>query len=312
MRRWAVLLLATATAAHAEQPPRRALQTFVSAPVCVNRPASLDALNELVNIEVRAHNVQNAPSPEGARLGVTVLDCDGTHTRITLESADGRRREQRELDTTGIDPDTRPRVIALAIAELVRVTHVFDPAPPKPPAPAPPPAPKLAERFVAVQAYARFFPAGPTALLGPHLELTLPLARIAELGIGARVTFGNHDDALGSVALGLATGRLVPRFVARPHARLALAAGPSLELGAGWASGSATDPSTVASSGTETVLALGVEVLLRAELTPRVWLLGTLEGAGMLAGFRAQADTRSAGGVRGIGLGASAGAAFAF
>ena len=312
MKKLGVALALLAAHAHAE--PRRALQLLVSSPTCTPHPASLDETSALVEIEVRAQNIQTAWSSPGAsaRLSVIVADCEGRQTTLRLESADLRRTEVRELDTTNIDPTTRPRVIALATAELLRVTRVFDAVPAPAIVPPPPPAPPVPERFLEVSGQLRVFATTSTALAGPHVELTLPTTRWSEVAIGAGVGFGGGEVPLGSVHLGLAALRLAPRLVSRPSARWALAVGPSAEVGAGWASGSALAPGTVAGSGTASVFSLGLGAMARAEVAPRLWLTAGLEGAGALVGFRAVANGRTAVGALGLQLGTTVGVALSF
>lgn len=309
--------LTLAAPAHPQEPERHALHTFVSAPACASRPASLDEISELVDIEVRAQNVRTSGTGGRARLLVTIEDCEGRVATLSLESSDGSTSEVRTLDTSGIEPRTRPRVIALAIAEMLRRTRIFVPRPAVLPEPPPPPAlPSIARppqnRLLALEGQVRIFGRDTTALAGTQLELSIPLLSHAELGIRAGVALGGQSDPLGSVTLGLASVRLAPRLVTHPHPRLAFAAGPTFEIGAGWASGSSTSESVVASSGTASVVVIGLTGCLRAEVVSPFWLVSCMEGGGALAGLRTLASTRDAGGLRGITLGASVGAAIAF
>lgn len=142
--------------------------------------------------------------------------------RVTLRAADGHvLAGPLELSLGEVNPRLAPRVVALWVAEALRLTEDLpvtfgppQPAPPPSPEPAPQPTPAPEHRYFRVGAAAsfRYQPSTTTSLVGGSLFGTLRLPQIPfldlQLDLGVAGGPSGQGSVLGLGSLGLAA--LVP------------------------------------------------------------------------------------------------------
>ncbi len=215
-------------------------------------PHSLvDDVQRFLRVELK--NTNTASGESAPRV---ILSCS---ERVSLIRAlVGGRESSRQLDLAHTDPALHARVIALAIAELLRDTAageavepppVTNRAPPSKPAPEPEPAPSLppplppTSHLVAV-AKLENFGSSFQPLSGGGLTFSHELGRFS-LGLGPTLATGQRKLALGSVAVLAAdlSLRLAYRF---PNRALPGEVGLGQALGLARLTGSSSSPDTTA------------------------------------------------------------------
>jgi hypothetical protein len=92
----------------------RAAPVYVDRSTC--RVAPRDDVVAMLRVELPSQLVDEAP-PEGAY--AVAIDCAGAVVALTI-TAPGRAGRAYRTDLTGAPPSLRPRIVALAIAEIVR------------------------------------------------------------------------------------------------------------------------------------------------------------------------------------------------
>jgi hypothetical protein len=110
------------------------------------------------------------------------------------------------------------------------------------------------------------------------------------------------------VDLTLVSGRVGVALAGESEA-MAAELGPRLELGWGSAEGRPFDPGTRGDSGGTFVATMSLAATVRLRLVDVWWAVLEPEVGGVLRGFRARADGRSAGGVTGAMAGVGVGVA---
>ncbi len=230
-----VALALAAVCARAEPPaPVR-----VTLPDCATPPLDLDALTTALHVELGAAGVPlvSDPAAPGATELVLELEACGegvTELRVTVEfvAPSGSPVSLRTRLALGdVSRESRPRTVAVALAELLRVTRLpFEETPPAeaaapapasaaperaaPPAPAPEPtptepAPPSGPLSVQVGAEVAWLAAGEDAFAGGAAELALALPGGLVPRLGLSVLHNSAPSQLGDMvltALGAVTG----------------------------------------------------------------------------------------------------------
>ena len=266
-------------------------------------------------------------SKASLRVNIAQLGACGTElerVRITVQSPDGLRALDSEISLSDVQPSARPRALALAVAELMRLLgRELRDEPAKPP----PKAPKLAvsapqqpqtkekareatraapvDYAMHVEADVRYFPAWDTHLWGGRARLTASRHSFhadGDLGANttdARVELG--DVVLRSASVGVGVGpRLVTRFTI-------IDLGLRAEWGWAWVHGKSAVPDVRTGTGSGMIssaaLRLSVEGPTEVKLRPGL----ALESGVMLRGINGDVNGRTATGLAGYYLLAAVG-----
>jgi hypothetical protein len=303
------------------------------------------AFLDILRTELRVDGVDRvvvAPAAPGespvlAEIALRAEPCDSTvkEVVVTIEDrATSKRVERRVLVGDTAEP-ARPRALALAVAELLRATwlELAMPAAPPPQAPVPepvraaafrrsaasrplPPAggplpPPLArDREVSVVVAGREFPGANAAFVGGHAAGASPfLSPALSLRIDLGALFGTARDPLGDVNLGMATVGAALLLSSPGEATVAVAVGPRLEIGVGWASGNPLAQVTSSYAGSGFVSAASLLGTSSFRLTDRWRLAVELEAGASIVPIEALADARRVSGTQGGMLGLAIGVA---
>ncbi len=343
----AAALLLHAEAARSQAPPPAArapspARVRLEPPACAAPPFDASAFASLLQIELREDGVgwgsNDADPREGAPeawVAVEVTPCDARtrEVALVLGSAATRKTSRRTVFVGDAPPPLRPRLLALAAAELVRagwpeiapsasvtVPPVVAPlpavpceappaplpvAPPAPFRPAPPPPPARAHlsagfevRALVGHLHAEGGRLGASIAFSPRVPLRLTLDGGALAG-SSFDRLGSVSVQLGSGALGLAGSFSISRAI--------LEVGPEVELGGVWAQGHAFNAGVREESGSAFIAAASLAAMARAPLGDRLWLHAALRGGAVLRGVTLLAETREAGAVAGAMLGVRVG-----
>lgn len=243
-------------------------------------------------------------------IGVDACVPDPELVRVTAQSLPGARAE-REVALADVVPATRPRTLALAVAELLRSLEPSDVEPPRSPAVAPtetavaasPAVSPAKTRFVTVEAETRIFPNFPT-------RETVMWGGRARLGAGRRsfhaafdfgAGFASASSALGDVllrsaTLGFAVG---PRMTT---SELVVDIGLRAELGWAWIHGAARVADIRAGAGSDLVSTLGLRISVAAPTSRSVRGNLGIEAGGVLRGMRGEVGDQTVVGMTGYYL----------
>jgi hypothetical protein len=314
------LLLAVAPAARiarAQTAPPNANPTLLVAPsLCRESPLSDGSWVDLLRVELAADHipVRLAPdSREGPHVSIESHPCDGAATSATLTFVSGEVRRTRTVGLTDVDPVARPRVLAIAMADLVRAGFAAASAVvPVPPPASPtvevriehqqrqPPPPVVATVEPAHHGGLGVFAAGETRLFAPvstgvfgaRAGVSVPTLDWLLLVMDAGGFSGTSHDTLGDVVGTIGTVGLSLQGRGGPRG-LTLAAGPRIEAGLGWFRGHTTDPLVHASSATSPVVFAGVSTTASFPIAGPLSGLVGLDAGTSLYGFTGAADQRS-------------------
>jgi hypothetical protein len=242
------LLLAVlgAVPSAAAEPSNSVREVHIDSTTCAHQ--LVEDVQRLTRVELN-----NTGLPTGADAPRVVLSC--VERVILIRATIGESAGTRQLDLDQTESALRARVIALAIAELVRDTASGEPPLPAPLLASPPPsspkeptppssAPLEPQNRLVLFAKLSNFGSSFQPLAGGGLGFSHDLARFA-LGLGPSLAASNRDVSLGSVHALTAdlSGRLSLRFPSRVL--------PG-ELGVGYALGyariAATSSSVLASA----------------------------------------------------------------
>jgi hypothetical protein len=316
-------------------------------PDCLSAaPNARDALVAILTAELRADGVDRVllvPGPDKDRpLAVITLrasPCEPTarEVLVTIEDHATSKKVERRVPLADVDDAARPRVLALAVAELLRATWLEltlrEAPPPEVPVPdtvrsamvrqvaaalgpalgagtprevvAEPPS-KLPAPSLAVAS--RVFPSTQTVLFGGDAAGTMPvLAPGLAARLDGRVLVGTAHDPLGDVNLGLATVGGALMLASPREATVWAAVGPHVELGVAWASGSPLDQATESRRGAGFVSTASLLGAFYVRITRQWDLALELEGGATVASFEARADTRRVTSVDGAMFGVALG-----
>jgi hypothetical protein len=193
------------------------------------RTLSEPRVRRLVEIETESFAVlaPGAIGPLGDHVAYVWVD-QPTVTKVVVEVRVGDRAvERREIAVRGLAGDVAARLVAIAVAEMVRAGMAPRPAPPPPPTPPPGPTPAQIERAsrsapaltlspsVAVVA----LPGASGVVGGPGLALGFRYFGASEQIFGRWLTGKGGDSSLRWLELGAAVSY---RFWLSPRFRLAV------------------------------------------------------------------------------------------
>jgi hypothetical protein len=357
------LRVAAQTAEPAPAAPGPGVTVRVEAPACTRVPFDRARLFELLRVELRPLGVtevagedaqaKTEPAPvldaaDAAVVLVSPFACNETEELvITIADRATLKTVTRRLRVSDVDLAGRPRVLAIAIAELLGASWVeyalgggsvapasvpedaqrvlaskLVPAVSAQSAPvvshAPvEPRPRVERgdsqrpRFWTVDgaAMVRLFPARSTAIAGGALGASRTVAAGVRLHASVEAAFGDAHVRMGRVAVNAVTGSLgVGFFTAGP---LELEVEPHVALGAGWATGHADDTETVTSHTYTDFLGIGaISGTLRAA-AERLSPFATLELGYTFHGVSFLADEERAAGLASVVFGARVGCGWA-
>ena len=347
------LLVSAAAEAGAQTPPSVGEAAGTSAlvllrsPRCDARFFDADAFVQLLTIELLPAKVklvrdELAASSAEMILEISAFACDPRARELTIAIAERRTGDRREhsIALYDVDPRTRPRALALAIAELLRQrraepglqaaapvrnaeegrapTDVEPLSPARPPAsatPWPQPDPMAPVRMphrpdLQLAPQGRLFAAESTLLVGVNLAASLPLGTEWLRG---RADLGGHwaglDDPLGRVNMGLYSGGLALLASAGDSPELFI--GPHLELGYAYAAGKPVALRSEARDGGRVVLL--ASLMAGARFRTGRWAAAfELDLGTSLLGVEVFADDRRIAAMQGFFAGARAGIAYEY
>lgn len=317
---------------------------LISPHACGSELFAGDAFLDILRTELRVDGVDRvvvAPAAPGeppvlAEIALQASPCDSIvkEVVVTIEDrATSKRVERRVLVGDTAEP-ARPRALALAVAELLRATwlELAMPAAPAPQVPVPepvrvaalqrsvaplPPLPASTpvtpssprDREVSVAVAARGFPGANAALLGGHAAGASRFSSALSFRIDLGALFGTARDPLGDVNLGMATVGAALLLGSPAEATVAVAVGPRLEIGVGWASGNPLEQTTSSYAGSGFVSAASLLGTSSFRLADRWRLAVELEAGASIVPIEALADSRRVSGTEGGMLGLAIGVA---
>ena len=309
------VLMSSAGAAAEQSAPANAQGVVVQPLTCGELPWSVSAWLELLRVELAADGIEVRSADANLTshspvVAVLPAECEQTGTTATLTFISGDMRLTRDLDLADVEPIARPRVVAIALAELIRsgvVAHAPAPtapslpirldlhiqleAPKKPPPIAPKPPARASPLSLFVGAETRLFARGNAGLLGARGGTQVQLIQQAALVIDGCGLAGSARDPLGEIRETAATLGVSLLGTGGTHGA-SFGIGPRVEAGLGWFRGHASGPLIRASS-TNSPL---VFVSLSATASFPIWspfsgFMGFDAGTS-LYGFSARADER--------------------
>jgi len=308
------VLMGSGTVA-AEQPAPAGAQGVLVQPVtCGELPWSASAWLELLRVELSADGIEvrsadaNATS-ESPVVAVEPAKCDQTERTATLTFVSGDIRLTRNLDLADVEPIARPRVVAIALADLIRSGVVAQaPPPPAPPsdpirldvhvrleAPrAPPPIllkPSAPASSLALFAGAetRLFARGNAGLVGARGGAQVQPIREAALVIDASGLAGSARDPLGEIRETVATLGVSLLGTGGTHGA-SFGVGPRIEAGLGWFRGHADGPLVRASSTSSPLVFFSLSAIASFPIWPPYSGFMGFDAGTSLYGFSARAD----------------------
>lgn len=322
------------------------------APDAVSVAVSCEGLDGLavvdaVRVELAADGIADVHAHveiDRALAAVRVTCASAREITIHVDDLVTQKSVERALSLDDVAAGAAPRVIALAVAELLRASwaeleladppaadpeivralrvrvrglregrRLGAPSPPPRAAPEPTPAPippRLPAARVELGAHfiIRAFPGGGIAPIGGGLSLDFPIAPSLRVGITADAGLGTALHPLGAVDLGLATGALSFAYEAVLET-LRLSIGARAAAGAAWAQGRPGVAGVIGAGGAGFVLLLGGVLGVRWPLGDLVVLGVDVEAGGAPIGFDALIDARPVAAIAGGYLASSVGVA---
>jgi hypothetical protein len=241
---------------------------------------------ELLRVELAADGVRVlAPESASASAASPYVSAEpdpcGVAKVATLTFTSGEVHQTRTVNLIDVNSDARSRVLAIAMADLVRqglaAAKTTVQAPPAvtptpqeldvhiqleraPATPAPPSkaaTSKSLSLMVLGGVETKTFAQGNIGLFGPRAGVLFPLGSWLLLDTDAGVFWGNGHDPLGDVDETVGTVGVGLLGTGGPGGVL-LGVGPRIEAGVGWFRGNASAPTTVASSTSSSVLLLAL------------------------------------------------------
>ena len=319
---FAATVAVVATRARADDAILRPASISVRASACRDAPWSGDAWVELLRVELAADGiaVHSAPSATSAGAPQVALDaatCAASAESVTLTFAFGDTTRTRIVALTDVAPAARARVVAIAMAELVRSSLATMRsagealgAPASTPAiraplrlevdvrfyrePLPPTRsePDVRAPFVVtIGGEARSFSLGGAGLFGARGGVRWSIARWAAVIVDAGVLFGGARDPLGEVDEELAS--LGASLLGTGGSeRVWFGVGPRIEAGVARFRGHAFDPSTLASSVNAPVAFFALAGVSTFRIAGSLSGLVALDAGTSLRSYGASADDR--------------------
>jgi len=265
-----VLTLAVGESAHAQISAADSEVVAIGPSSCVGPRSSLGEWVELLRVELAADDVRVELREEGTStvrdsyVSVEWPGCSGVPSSATLTFSRGPIQRTRNLPLVGVDPAARPRVVAIAVADLARqglaaarTSVSSEPASPEPPHEGAqtarrPPATRTDPsgwRSVSIlaSADAKAFASGHAWLFGPRVGSRIPIGSRFVVSTDVGVLWGSANDPLGRVDETVGTfGVGLLAAVVTPS--ITFGVGPRFEAGIGWFRGYAAEATTTASS----------------------------------------------------------------
>ena len=277
----------------------------VATPACPITPVSVPEFVDSLRVELAGR----ARAAGGTLVTLAIEPCDAATARVHVGiTIDAHPAGERDVGFEDIAVEARPRALALAVAELVRVQPSSAP-PLRPPATTPPPPTVPARPTVGFSADALFerLPNRDTTLWGGRLTASLDSPRWS-LGLFGEAVAGEHGYDVGEVELqsfgaGLVAG---PRWIA---GRLTLATALVGALGWTRVQGHAGEADVIAGRGSGLTAAVRARVALSSIVVSVASVRAFVEGGWIARGFDATVDGARAAGlsgatvVFGLGLG---------
>ena len=305
-------VLATGGMATAQEPsPAGAQDVLVQATTCGELPWSVNAWLELLRVELASDGIGvrsagSSPPSESAVVAVEPASCDQAAKTAALTFVSGNVRLSRRLDLADVEPIARPRVVAIALADLIRSGIAAQaPTPPAAPTEPPhtdlhiqreatppkkPPAPAPSLALLAAGETKRFARSN-NGLFGARAGAQLQPLREAALLIDAGALVGSARDPLGSISETVATLGVSLLGTGRTHA-VSFGVGPRVEAGLGWFRGHADGPQAGASSATSPLVLFAVSATASFPIQAPLSGFMSLDAGTSIYGFSARADQR--------------------
>ena len=301
------VLMATGGAARAQEAPSGGAVVAVAASPCNGVPWSVAAWVEILRAELAGDGVRVQPSDAAGAAAphqVTVEPerCDSAVSAATLTFSSGDLRKTRTLTLSDVDPAARARVLAIAVADLVRqgvaAARTAQPvsvrqSPPidvriRVERPSAEPSASGMSVGVGVAAEGKIFAQGNAGLFGARLA--------ADFGWGiwraradAGVLSGSGHDLLGDVDETIATFG-VGLLMTGGTPRILLGVGPRVEAGAGWFAARSSNPLVIASSARSPIALLALSGTTRFPIAKSWSGIIELDVGTSVYGFSATVD----------------------
>jgi hypothetical protein len=307
-------VLASGGMATAQEPsPAGARGVLVQATTCNELPWSVNAWLELLRVElasdgIRVSSADASPPSESSVVAVEPASCDQAAQTAALTFVSGNVRLTRTLDLADVEPIARPRVVAIALADLIRSGIATQaPTPPAartqplhldvhiqleatPPKELSAPAPSRSLALLAA-GETKLFARGNTGLFGARAGAELQPLREAALLIDAGALAGSARDPLGEISETVATLGVSLLGTGRTHA-VSFGVGPRVEAGLGWVRGHASGPQASASSATSPLVLFAVSAIASLPIRAPLSAFLSLDAGTSLYGFSARANQR--------------------
>jgi len=306
----------------------------LAAPTCAEA-VTTDGLLRMLRVELAGDGVERVelatPGDTAggalARVSIELPRCaaDASEFLVTVDDAATRKSVRRSVDLADIPAATRPRALALAVAELLRASwlELALPTAPAPASPVPEPvrdtvrlrmvaalpragSPRAAPRWapwVGLGFEGRTLPLAATGVAGVRLAggvvppWSLDGTRL-RLRVDGGVSFGSGASLLGDVDVLVATGAVAATFAR--GAAVSVELGPRMELGVARAVGRVVSGRSAAgiTVGEEQALLVGVGLVagVRGRLSASWSASLELEGQWVFGGI----DARAVDGVTGL------------
>ena len=254
-----------------------------------------EEIRRVVRVELRALLVEEPPGPDLTRVRIV---CKGDLAALTVDDPLTAKSLRRVVILTGAAPAVKPRLLGLAVAELVAASWIelaLNPTPALPPAEPPPSAAsREAGRAVArarlgsgaaswspwsLSAAGAFnltgFTSGPV-LLGGGIRLGKDLPAHLALSLDLMFVHGSEAVSLGRVATDLIT--VAPALLARVRlGPVDLRGGVGLRVGGARLTGSPANPATARG---DSLVAAVYGPMLTVSTSVRLWRFLLVEIAG--------------------------------
>jgi hypothetical protein len=254
-----------------------------------------EEIRRIVRVELRALLVDEPPGPDLPRVRIV---CKGDLAALTVDDPLTAKSLRRVVSLTGAAPAVIPRLLGLAVAELVAASWIelaLNPTPALPPAE--PPASVGAREAGRAAARARFgsdatswspwslravgafgltgFTSGPV-LMGGGIRLGKDLPAHLALSLDLMFVHGSESVYLGRVAIDVITA--APALLARVRlGPVDLHGGLGFRVGGARLTGSPTDPATVRAG---SLVAAIYGPMLTVGTSVKLWRFLLLEVAG--------------------------------
>ena len=307
-----------------------------------------DIFTRAAEIELRGDGVERVivvaaraagkPEPTMATVTLSALPCsaDAKEVEMALDDVTTSKSVRRRLTLGDVPVTARPRVLALAVAELLHASWselrlprappppvtlppsvrlaIFEPTPASPPpAQAPTHRPTDPNLHADLMIEGRSFPNYGSAVVGPNVAASVrPSASFpVRMRLDLRALFGTSYDPLGSISTRLLGGG-VAAVLARTAGPIDVEIGPHLGLGWGSVSGHAAGTNIEASSGGGAVLDASALFLVRVALGGSFWATLAVDVGAVIVPVDGQSADRRAAGFGGPMAGAAVGAGRSF